>query len=65
MLKKWSDNVYLCLLLSDCFTSQCYNGGTCKEAVYSSDYICQCPPGFSGTRCEISKSTLSLVFLFD
>ncbi|XP_075889401.1 tissue-type plasminogen activator isoform X2 [Nelusetta ayraudi] len=38
----------------NCFTSQCYNGGTCKEAVYSSDYICQCPPGFSGTRCEIN-----------
>ncbi|XP_041793227.1 tissue-type plasminogen activator isoform X3 [Chelmon rostratus] len=38
----------------DCYVSQCYNGGTCKEAVYTSDYICQCPPGFSGTHCEIN-----------
>ncbi|XP_019120008.1 tissue-type plasminogen activator isoform X4 [Larimichthys crocea] len=37
-----------------CYVSQCYNGGTCKEAVYTSDYICQCPPGFSGTQCEIN-----------
>ncbi len=37
--------------------SKCYNGGTCKEAVYSSDFICQCPPGFTGTQCQISKSS--------
>ncbi|XP_034094289.1 tissue-type plasminogen activator isoform X4 [Gymnodraco acuticeps] len=40
----------------DCYVSQCYNGGTCKEAVYTSDYICQCPPGFSGTQCEINSN---------
>ncbi|XP_032435223.1 tissue-type plasminogen activator isoform X2 [Xiphophorus hellerii] len=40
----------------NCYVSQCYNGGTCKEAVYSSDYICQCPPGFSGARCEINTN---------
>ncbi|XP_056889943.1 tissue-type plasminogen activator isoform X2 [Takifugu flavidus] len=39
-----------------CYTSQCYNGGTCKEAVYTSDYICQCPTGFSGTHCEINTN---------
>uniref|UniRef100_A0AAR2JSK7 T-plasminogen activator n=1 Tax=Pygocentrus nattereri TaxID=42514 RepID=A0AAR2JSK7_PYGNA len=33
---------------------QCYNGGTCKEAVYSTDFICQCPPGFTGDQCEIN-----------
>uniref|UniRef100_A0A7N6BFS7 T-plasminogen activator n=1 Tax=Anabas testudineus TaxID=64144 RepID=A0A7N6BFS7_ANATE len=38
----------------DCYVSHCYNGGTCKEAVYTSDYICQCPAGFSGTQCEIN-----------
>uniref|UniRef100_A0A8C9YFA9 Plasminogen activator n=1 Tax=Sander lucioperca TaxID=283035 RepID=A0A8C9YFA9_SANLU len=41
---------------SYCYVSQCYNGGTCKEAVYTSDYICQCPPGFSGTQCEINTN---------
>ncbi|KAL3062665.1 hypothetical protein OYC64_002463 [Pagothenia borchgrevinki] len=40
----------------NCYVSQCYNGGTCKEAVYTSDYICQCPPGFSGTQCEINSN---------
>ncbi|XP_066570257.1 tissue-type plasminogen activator isoform X2 [Amia ocellicauda] len=38
----------------NCYLPQCYNGGTCKEAMYSSHYICQCPPGFSGTHCEIN-----------
>ncbi|XP_070690474.1 tissue-type plasminogen activator isoform X1 [Pempheris klunzingeri] len=40
----------------NCYVSQCYNGGTCKEAVYTSDYICQCPPGFTGTQCEINTN---------
>ncbi|XP_065805157.1 tissue-type plasminogen activator isoform X1 [Labrus bergylta] len=40
----------------NCYVSQCYNGGTCKEAVYTSDYICQCPPGFSGAQCEINTN---------
>lgn len=44
-----------CLPFPDCYVSQCYNGGTCKEAVYSSQYVCQCPLGFSGAHCEISK----------
>ncbi|KAL0979265.1 hypothetical protein UPYG_G00182950 [Umbra pygmaea] len=37
-----------------CYQSLCYNGGTCKEAVYSSDYLCQCPAGFTGAQCEIN-----------
>ncbi|XP_030214887.1 tissue-type plasminogen activator isoform X2 [Gadus morhua] len=37
-----------------CQESRCYNGGICKEALYSSDFLCQCPPGFSGTQCEIN-----------
>uniref|UniRef100_A0A667XZQ1 Plasminogen activator n=1 Tax=Myripristis murdjan TaxID=586833 RepID=A0A667XZQ1_9TELE len=38
----------------NCYQSRCYNGGTCKEAVYTSDFICQCPPGFTGSQCEIN-----------
>ncbi|TNM89536.1 hypothetical protein fugu_003770 [Takifugu bimaculatus] len=52
--------LFVCSLLlpsgQRCYTSQCYNGGTCKEAVYTSDYICQCPTGFSGTHCEINTN---------
>ncbi|XP_063051507.1 tissue-type plasminogen activator isoform X1 [Engraulis encrasicolus] len=39
-----------------CYVSRCYNGGTCKEAVYSNDHLCQCPPGFAGSQCEINTS---------
>ncbi|XP_028852986.1 tissue-type plasminogen activator isoform X2 [Denticeps clupeoides] len=39
-----------------CTVSRCYNGGTCKEAVYSSDFLCQCPSGFMGTQCEINTN---------
>ncbi|XP_061135101.1 tissue-type plasminogen activator isoform X1 [Syngnathus typhle] len=45
----------------NCYTSHCYNGGTCKEAVYSSDYICQCPAGFSGSQCEINTKEKCVV----
>ncbi|XP_076859522.1 tissue-type plasminogen activator isoform X2 [Brachyhypopomus gauderio] len=34
--------------------SRCYNGGSCKAAVRSSDFICLCPPGFTGQQCEIN-----------
>ncbi|XP_067377994.1 tissue-type plasminogen activator isoform X1 [Channa argus] len=45
----------------NCYVSHCYNGGTCKEAVYSSDHICQCPKGFSGTQCEINTNEKCVV----
>ncbi|XP_037535966.1 tissue-type plasminogen activator [Nematolebias whitei] len=45
----------------NCYVSQCYNGGTCKEAFYSSQYICQCPPGFSGAHCEINMNEKCVV----
>ncbi|KAM3867641.1 tissue-type plasminogen activator [Diretmus argenteus] len=45
----------------NCYVSRCYNGGTCKEAVYSSDYLCQCPPGFTGAQCEINTNEKCVV----
>ncbi|XP_024132024.1 tissue-type plasminogen activator isoform X3 [Oryzias melastigma] len=45
----------------NCYVSQCYNGGTCKESVYTSDYICQCPQGFKGTQCEINSNEKCIV----
>jgi hypothetical protein len=28
----------------------CLNGGTCTDAF--NDFFCDCPPGYSGKRCE-------------
>lgn len=36
-----------------CSEPRCYNGGTCWQAVYFSDFVCQCPEGFAGKHCEI------------
>ncbi|XP_037382051.1 tissue-type plasminogen activator [Talpa occidentalis] len=36
-----------------CSEPRCFNGGTCRQALYFSDFVCQCPEGFVGKRCEI------------
>lgn len=36
-----------------CSEPRCFNGGTCHQALYSSDFVCQCPDGFVGKRCDV------------
>lgn len=36
-----------------CSEPRCFNGGTCQQALYFSDFVCQCPDGFVGKRCDI------------
>ncbi|KAL4671762.1 hypothetical protein H8959_004471 [Pygathrix nigripes] len=36
-----------------CSEPRCFNGGTCQQALYFSDFVCQCPEGFAGKHCEI------------
>ncbi|XP_043938918.1 tissue-type plasminogen activator [Protopterus annectens] len=40
-----------------CINRRCYNGGQCKEAVYSDHFVCQCPNGFKGKLCEIDATS--------
>lgn len=42
--------------IKSCTEPKCFNGGTCRQALYFSDFVCQCPEGFSGKRCEIHAS---------
>ncbi|XP_010615406.1 tissue-type plasminogen activator isoform X4 [Fukomys damarensis] len=39
--------------IKGCSEPRCFNGGICRQALYFSDFVCQCPQGFMGKRCEI------------
>ena len=39
--------------IDDCKNNPCRNNGTCVDGIAA--YTCNCPVGFSGTDCEISK----------
>nr|XP_027795124.1 tissue-type plasminogen activator isoform X3 [Marmota flaviventris] len=41
--------------IKSCSEPRCFNGGTCWQAIYFSDFVCQCPEGFAGKRCEIGE----------
>ncbi|XP_072491174.1 tissue-type plasminogen activator isoform X2 [Notamacropus eugenii] len=41
-----------------CRETKCFNGGTCKEPLYFTDFICQCPRGFKGKQCEIDTDAV-------
>ncbi|XP_043537502.1 tissue-type plasminogen activator isoform X1 [Chiloscyllium plagiosum] len=36
----------------DCTQNNCYNGGICRQALYSQHYVCKCQAGYSGQLCE-------------
>ena len=36
--------------MNDCFDGACFQNGTCRDLVGT--FICDCPPGFVGQRCE-------------
>ena len=51
--------------VNPCQSSPCLNGGSCQ--VNGNNFFCQCPVGFSGTRCETGMlwldGTFNWVFL--
>uniref|UniRef100_A0A2K6V017 Tissue-type plasminogen activator n=1 Tax=Saimiri boliviensis boliviensis TaxID=39432 RepID=A0A2K6V017_SAIBB len=42
--------------IKSCSEPRCFNGGTCQQALYFSDFVCQCPEGFTGKQCEIGEN---------
>ncbi|KAK6468528.1 tissue-type plasminogen activator [Huso huso] len=42
--------------VEECSRSRCYNGGSCKQALHSPEFICSCPSGFVGPQCEIDTT---------
>ncbi|XP_075412725.1 tissue-type plasminogen activator [Tenrec ecaudatus] len=44
--------------VKSCSEPRCFNGGLCRQAVYFSDFVCQCPEGFLGKRCEIDGNEM-------
>ncbi|MGH0187702.1 UNVERIFIED_CONTAM: hypothetical protein FKN15_025821 [Acipenser sinensis] len=42
--------------VEECSRSRCYNGGSCKQALHSPEFICRCPSGFVGPQCEIDTT---------
>lgn len=41
------------LEINDCIVNPCINGGKCTDLI--ADYRCDCPVGFIGRNCKISK----------
>ena len=48
------------LVINDCGSETCLNGGTCEESGSSFDglFSCHCPPQWGGPRCSTSIETL-------
>lgn len=44
--------------IDECLASPCQNLAICLNLPGS--YQCQCPPGFTGTNCEVSKLTFPI-----
>ena len=43
-------------IVDPCQPNPCLNGGTCKASNDGKSFTCQCKPGWSGNKCQTSKS---------
>ena len=46
-----------CNVANPCGARPCQNGGTCVIS-QNNQYQCNCPPNYSGSNCELSKSLI-------
>lgn len=44
-------NIFFSFTLDDCAEEPCLLGANCTDLV--NDFRCDCPPGFTGKRCEM------------
>ena len=42
--------------IDECNPNPCLNGAVCVDGINS--YTCNCPAGYTGVNCEISKKTI-------
>ncbi|KAM4876293.1 sushi, von Willebrand factor type A, EGF and pentraxin domain-containing protein 1 [Thomomys bottae] len=47
----------------ECFLNPCHNSGTCQQVGHG--YICQCPPGYTGLKCETNIDECSSMPCFN
>lgn len=48
--------------IDECASDPCSNGGTCSDLV--NKFVCNCPPGYGGVRCEASTLKIANCTVF-
>ncbi|XP_061187045.1 neurogenic locus notch homolog protein 1-like [Saccostrea echinata] len=43
-------------IIDPCSGSPCLNGGRCLSSSNGQSYLCSCPPGYQGPRCQIDEN---------
>uniref|UniRef100_A0A674JDV3 Delta like canonical Notch ligand 4 n=1 Tax=Terrapene triunguis TaxID=2587831 RepID=A0A674JDV3_9SAUR len=46
----------------ECASGPCQNGATCYDGLYNANFLCNCPYGFMGSRCEFPVYTVPVPY---
>ena len=70
MLHRWMHSLVSCQeTYCNCFAdlcefTSCWNGGTCKVGHPSDHVVCECPPLYTGSKCEKRVSVEEGMYAF-